>query len=178
MIVSFSYGLPKLIASDFRGAQTFPIEISKTPLTAPTEEISITGNMELSVWIKLPNRQIETKDFIVSVTFIPADNSPTVSLSKEFGFWHTRSSFGQGQYYKVGVQRFENDFEGQLLVITEGEWRPKYNAFLILQETEEDRLNILLPYLIIFVSGILLLVLGLFFVIKSAPDKSISDTYR
>jgi len=162
MIVSFIDGLPKLIGSDFQGAQTFPFEISKTPLTALTEEVLITDNVELSIWIKLPNRQIESKNFTVSVSFEPADKSQSVELRKKFGLWHTRSSFGQGQYYKIGAHRFANGFVGKLLIVSEGKWRPGYDASIVLRKNEESLRSILLPPVLFFISGAFLIVLGVF----------------
>ena len=92
MIVSFMVGLNVLLGGSSREVQSFPIEISRTPVSVLTEEFSIPGSQELSVWLRVPGRQIESRDITVSVSFQQLDNTPRVELRKEFGFWHTRRS--------------------------------------------------------------------------------------
>ncbi|NIB40749.1 hypothetical protein HBA55_14200 [Pseudomaricurvus alkylphenolicus] len=161
MTVSFILGLPQLVGSDFTDSRTFPLPISQTPVSVSTDEISIPPASDIAAWIQVPGRAIETKDISVSVHFLTSSGLLQASLSKEFGFFHTRSSSPQGQNYKIGSHAFKDGFNGALKLESAGSWRPGYDATIVLARGAANRSDSIMLWSAVFSLGTVVLALGI-----------------
>jgi hypothetical protein len=125
-----------------------------SPLSSKTDNFREKRGNKASVWLKVHNRQIENKDFVISVSFVGENGKKKAELAKNFRFGYLRNSAGKEQYYKLGSHLFENDFSGYLSYTTSGTWIPPFEGFLVIRRLPLRQISVFLIGIIILITGI------------------------
>jgi hypothetical protein len=99
-----------------------------------TGEFSLKEERDLSLWLKLPNRQIENKDFEIDVFLVGENDTVDAKFNEDFRLGYFRNSSGKGQYYKIGVHSFPGDFSGHFRYKSKGKWVPPFQGKLVLRQ--------------------------------------------
>ncbi len=150
------------------------IDIKSFPFE-PT--VSIDENLELfpgeySFWLKIPNRQIENKDIQFLIFLTPQDGSDDITMKENFNVGYFRNSAGNGQYYKIGEQNFENDFIGKINYSFTGEWSFGNDSEIVIRESHLNDI-ISKEFWVLFagtVAGIVLLIVGIKIISQSKAN--------
>lgn len=150
----------QLTGHNAQAVQTIPVSLSSSSLTESREAISIFGDVNLSLWLKVPGRAIETKDIAFTANFLNPGGANVAVIEKEFGFFHTRTSVVGGQLYKIGEHRFPSGFVGSIHIIKRSEWNPKYDATLVVKTTDPNTNKNIFFYAGVFIVGALLVTFG------------------
>ncbi len=158
MIISLVFGIVHIAEGLYKDVYAFPVSLSISPENSKTDSFTAKKGDEFSVWLKVPDRRIENKDFKMSGFFVNQKAEVISEFKENFKFGYLRNSFGRGQYYKLGVYSFERDFQGWISYTIRGKWSPSYNGFLVIRRRKSFSFPVRETG--VFVAGILLLIIG------------------
>lgn len=166
MITSMVFAIIHFAGSLYKDIHTFDIMLRSAPVSATTTGFSIEEESDLSIWLKLPDRRIENKDFEIAVFLIGQNDVVVAELNEDFGFGYFRNSSGTGQYYKIGEHTFPSGFNGSLRYETKGTWVPPFNGELVLRQSSTASLPI--RKIGLFVLGLFVLIVGIGTIAKNS----------
>jgi len=162
-------GIYYFSGSLYENIQQFPINLSKASIT---DFFNANSDDDLSIWLKVPDRQIENKDITVIVEIIERHNNKLLSSYEEdFNFGYFRNSDGHGQYYKIGSYTFNNDIEGYLKYMKQGTWKIPYNGELVLRKSNFSFSFGFFKQIIFIAIGIVILIIGIGTIIKNSSNR-------
>ena len=100
MVTSMVFAIIHFAGNLHEDIRTFNINLQNSPTSSATQKFSIKEEKSLFLWLKLPNRQIENKDFEIDVSLIRENDIEEAKFNEDFRFGYFRNSSGKGQYYK------------------------------------------------------------------------------
>ena len=171
MLTSMVSGIIYFAANLYEDIHTFPAKLPDSPLSSKTDNFREKRGNEVSVWLKVHNRQIENKDFVISVSIVEENGKKKAEFAENFRFGYLRNSAGKGQYYKLGSHLFENDFSGYLSYTTSGTWIPPFEGFLVIRRSQG--LPLPLRQISVFLIGIIILITGIGNIAKNRKRSAI-----
>ena len=166
MIVSMVLGIVSVAKGLYKDVYTFPVSLSISTESSKTDSFTAKKGDDFFVWLKVPDRRIENKDFKTTGFFINQKAEVISEFKENFKLGYLRNSFGRGQYYKLGVHSFESDFQGWINYTIGGKWSPPYNGFLVIRQRKSFSFPV--REIGVFVAGILLLIIGVGTVVKNS----------
>jgi hypothetical protein len=158
IIISMVSAIIHLAGNLYEDIQTFDINLHTSSKPSTTTEFSLKEKKDLSLWLKIPNRQIENKDFEIDVLLIGQNDIVEAKFNEDFRYGYFRNSSGEGQYYKIGKHSFPGSFNGYLHYETKGDWVPPFNGKLVLRQGSASSFAI--KQMGMLVAGILVLIIG------------------
>ena len=156
----------------FTGEQYEDMQIFKIDLSEKAENsiyFSANTGEPISVWLKVPDRELENKNFSINVFFIGPKGVKIATFKENFHFGYYRSSLDDGHYYKLGSYGFDEAFNGNLNYTIDGTWFPSYSGFLIMRR--QNLFSIPWEEIILFITGSLILLLGIKISIKNKYNR-------
>ncbi len=166
---SMVFAIMHFAGSLYKDLHIFNINLQATPVPLKTKEFSIKEGKELSLWLKLPNREIENKDFAMSVFLIGKNDIVDTKFNEDFRFGYFRNSSGEGQYYKIGKHHFHSGFNGYFRYETKGKWVPSFEGKLVLRQDSSSFYPV--KQIGLFVVGIFVLVVGIGTIVKNSKNR-------
>lgn len=166
MVTSMVFTIIHFAGSLYEDIHTFDINLQASSTPSRTTGFSIEAEKDLSLWLKLPNRQIENKGFEIDVFVIGKNDIVTAKFNEDFKFGYFRNSSGKGQYYKIGEHSFRSGFNGYLRYETKGKWIPPFKGKLVLRQRSTSSFPT--KQIGLFVLGIFLLVVGIGTIVKNS----------
>ncbi len=149
----------------YREIKVFSINFPKETDVLKTEQLEFESG-QLSLWLKMPNRQIENKEFTFSVSLISDRQEKLANFQEDFNFGYFRQSSGQAQYYKLGEYSVEKPFSGYLSYQTTGSWEPPHSGQLALRQRTKNSL-FSSEQIVSFIAGLFLTIVGFNITAKS-----------
>ncbi|MCK5534189.1 hypothetical protein KAI68_03660 [bacterium] len=165
MIVSMVLGIVTVAKGLYEDVYVFPVTLSISTENLKTNSFTAKKGKGFSLWLKVPDRRMENKDFQISGSFINQKAEVIGDFKENFKLGYLRNSFGRGQYYKLGVCRFERDFQGWINYTIGGKWSPPYNGFLVIRQRKSFSFPV--REIGVFGVGILLFIIGVGTVVKN-----------
>lgn len=165
MLFSMLSAIIHLTGKLYKDIRTFNINLQASRTSSVTAKFSIEKEKALSLWLKLPNRQIENKDFKIDVFLIGENDALDAKFGEDFKLGYFRNSSGKGQYYKLGSHSFPSGFNGYLRYEAKGKWAPPFKGELVLRESSASSFPV--EQIKLFVAGILGLVIGISTIVKN-----------
>ena len=159
MITSMVFAIIHFAGNLYDDIYTFNVDMLLSSTPAITKKISIKEKKELSLWLKLPNRQIENKDLKITVFLIDENNNVVAEFNENFRSGYFRNSSGDGQFYKIGQYSFPSGFNGYLRYETKGKWVPPFKGKFVLRQASVASFPI--KQISSFIIGIFFLVVGI-----------------
>ncbi len=166
MIISMVFAIIHFSGSLYKDIYTFNIDLQSSSMSVTSKRFFIKEEKELSLWLKLPNRQIENKDFKINVFLIDENNNVVAEFNENFRFGYFRNSSGEGQYYKTGQYSFPSGFNGYLRYETKGKWVPPFKGKRVLRQASVSSFPT--KQIGLFIIGIFLLVVGIGIIAKNS----------
>jgi hypothetical protein len=128
------------VISSFTGGLYEDVHVFELKLKAAAKPLLTTGftradTREFSLWLKLPDRQIENKPIELDVSLVGKSGHIDAKFHEDFRFGYVRNSSGKGQYYKLGEYDFEKGYAGAFRYQTKGSWFPPFNGKLVLRKS-------------------------------------------
>ena len=173
MLVSMIFGIIYFAGAMYEDIHAFPAKLSFPSEIMETASFTAIAEDDLSIWLKLSDRQIENKDFTLQVLFLEEKGKTIADINKNFRFGYIRNSSGRGQYYKLSNHNFKNDFTGFLSYKTSGTWIPPYDGLLVIRR--QNSIPLPLKHIGIFVAGFFILITGIGSIAK---NKKHNNTYN
>ncbi len=170
MLISMVFGIVHIAEGLYKDVYAFPVSLSISPENSKTDSFIAKKGDKFSVWLKVPDRRIENKDFHISTFFVNQKEEVVSEFKENFKVGYFRNSFGRGQYYRLGVHDFESDFQGWINYTIGGKWRYLYNGFLVIRRRKSFSLPV--REIGVFGVGILLLIIGVGTVVKNRPAEN------
>ena len=133
-----------------------------------TPQLTINKNQKLSIWLKVPNRQIENKDIEFTASLVGRDDNVNAKFNENFRLGYLRNSSGTGQYYRLGEHHFDDNFNGYFRCETKGKWIPPYKGHLVLREGKG--ISVPVKNIGLFIIGIFILMVGIGTIIKNSKQ--------
>lgn len=174
MLVSMVSGIALFAEAIYEDIYAFPARLSISTDNLETDSFSVKAGNNFSLWLKVPNRKIENKDFTFSANLVEQNGRTIADFGEDFRFGYLRNSYGRGQYYKLGSHNFRDDFIGYLSYATSGKWIPPYDGFLVIRKS--NPLTLPLKQIGIFVTGIFILITGIGTIAKNKKSVIQSNT--
>ncbi|MFH1459572.1 MAG: hypothetical protein ABIG64_04280 [Candidatus Omnitrophota bacterium] len=165
LITSLVFGIIKLANGRYED-----INIFSARLTAQNKKINAgtfiaNANESLSFWLKVPDRRIENRDFLLSVSIEDQNNQALATWMNNFSLGSLRNSSGFGQYYGLGTHYFHNDLVANLTYKIQGQWIAPYKGYLVIRKTRP--LKIPTKHILCFTLGIIIIFSGVGIIIKN-----------
>jgi len=174
MVTSMVFAIIHFSGNLYEDIQTFNINLRTSSAPSTTTEFSIKEGKDISLWLKLPNRQIENKNFVIDISFIYGNDMVETKFNEDFSSGYFRNSSGKGQYYKIGKHLFRNSFNGYLSYKTKGKWVAPFRGALVLREDPASSFPI--KQIGLFIIGIFVLVVGICTIAKNS--KKTDNSYE
>ena len=111
-----------------------------------------------SFWLALPKRDIEGKNFKITVTIHDENNQLIEGFLRDFAFKTTRQEIEGDYYYKLGYFTFGYDFKGFINYEIEGDWQPEKNPVLSLKINQKTAFSP--AQILVALSGGIVLAIG------------------
>ena len=151
-------GIKETVKNDFDEAVAFPVTFERL-ISQSSPGFYIDPGQKTSVWIRMPHREVENKNFSFYVTVINEAGETVKQMAEDFSAGYFRSSYGQGQFYRIGTFRPKTSLRGLMIYQSGGEWAPRYGAELVLRK--EKGMKASLTFIFGLMVGITLVVLGI-----------------
>ncbi|MBU1344560.1 MAG: hypothetical protein KKD66_23350 [Proteobacteria bacterium] len=84
IVTSMVFAIIHFSGNLYKDIQTFNINLHASSKPSITTEFSIKEKKDLSLWLKLPNRQIENKDFEIDVSLIRENDIEEENFNENF----------------------------------------------------------------------------------------------
>ena len=165
MIFSMVSAIMHFVGSLHEDICIFNINLQDSPTSSATSKFYIEEEKNLSLWLKLPNRRIENKEFEIDVSLVGENDIVDAKFNEDFRFGYFRNSSGRGQYYKLGKHSFRSGFNGYFRYETKGKWVPPFNGQLVLRQSSASSFPV--KQIGLFVIGIFVLVVGVGTIVKN-----------
>ena len=137
----------------------FPVTLRRKNVVMPTAPYGVAEQVQRSVWLKVPDRQIENKDFQILVRIIDRQGETLAEMEENFRMGYLRSSAGDQQYYRLDGVEFPAGFSGYLQYVTSGEWEAPYDGTLVLRYRRKSTHPF--KYGLVLAVGVMILMIGL-----------------
>lgn len=168
-ITSMVSGIIYIAGGLYKDINTFPLKLSdsEAPLQEAfrTPDFPVKSNNLISVWLKVPDRKIENKDFSITGSIREKTGKVITDFDENFKFGYFRNSYGEGQYYRLCKHYFEIDSEVYLSYTTSGEWTPPYKVALVVRQSKS--FSIPMKEIVFFIIGIFILITGIGSIVKN-----------
>ena len=156
-------GVLTFTGEQYEDRQIFKIDISDE--TEHSFSFSANTGEPVSVWLKVPDRELENKNFSINIFFVGSNGEEIAKFKENFLFGYYRNSLGDGHYYKLGGYGFDEKFSGKIKYTINGTWFPSYSGFLVMRCQKP----FFIPWeeIILFIIGSLILSVGIKISIKN-----------
>jgi len=151
-------GIKEMVKGGFDEAYAFPVTFERL-ISQSTPGFYLDPGEKASVWIRMPHREVENKDFSFHVTVINESGETVKQMAEDFNFGYFRSSYGQGQFYRIGTFQTKPSLRGIMIYQAGGEWAPPYGAELVLRK--EIGMKASLTVIFGLMVGVTLVILGI-----------------
>ena len=176
MVASMVFAIIHFAESLYEDIHTFNINLQASSIPLTTTKFFIKEEKNLSLWLKLANRQIENKDFEIDVFLIRKNDIVDAKFNEDFRFGYLRNSSGKGQYYKIGKHSFHSGFNGYFRYETRGTWGPPFRGKLVLRQGSASSFPV--KQIELFVIGIFVLVVGVGTIVKNSRIIKRTNQFR
>ena len=150
-------GIKEMVKSGFEEAYAFPITFERL-ISQNTPSFYLDPGEKVSVWLRLPDRKAENKDFSFHVTVINEAGETVEQMAEDFRFGYFRSSYGRGQFYRIGKFRTKQPLNGIMIFQAGGEWAPDQGGELVLRKEKGAKVSLTVVFGLMV--GITLVILG------------------
>jgi len=140
-------------------------------LVNKTETIAFTNKdkKKISFWLALPNRDIENKDFKITISIFDANNEMIKGFRRDLAFKTIRQEIDNTFYYKLGDHQFGYNFNGFIKYEVEGAWQPEAKTMLSLKENRKTSFST--NQIIVALTGGIVLALGFVVLIRNTSEQ-------
>lgn len=125
---------------------------------------------KISFWLALPNRDVESKDFKITISIFDADNQLIKGFRRDLAFKTVRQEIDGKFYYKLGDHTFGYNFAGFIKYELEGDWLPETQTVLSLKENRKTSFST--NQIIVALSGGIVLALGFVVLIRNTSAQA------
>lgn len=128
VISSFAGGL-------YEDVHVFELDLKGSSKPLRTTQFTRVDQRDFSLWLKLPDRQIENKQIEFDVLLIGKGGTVDAKFKQGFLSGFVRNSSGKGQYYRLGEHSFEKGYTGAFRYQVRGSWKPPFKGKLVLRQS-------------------------------------------
>ncbi len=161
-------GIKDTVRDSFSRALVFPVSFERL-IAHTTPGFSLAPGEKVSVWLRMPDRSVENKDFTFALTVINGAGEMVKEMAEDFRAGYFRSSYGRGQFYRIGVLKSAVPLNGVMIYQTTGTWVPEPGGELVLRQ--ERKVAVALPVVFGLMVGVTLVILGVMRLSLKDPEK-------
>lgn len=118
----------------YKQTSSFEVDLKKKKESLPYFQAE---KEKTSFWLALPKKDIEGKNFKITVTIHDENNQLIEGFLRDFTFRTTRQEIDGNYYYKLGYFTFGYDFKGFINYEIDGDWQPATNPILSLKVNQK-----------------------------------------
>lgn len=122
-----------------------------------------------SFWLAVPKRDIEGKNFKITVTIHDEKNQLIEGFLRDFAYKTTRQVIDNNYYYKLGYFTFGYDFKGFINYEIEGDWQPDTNPMLSLKINQKTGFSP--AQILVALSGGIVLAIGFVVLMRNTSEQ-------
>ncbi|MDH5613343.1 MAG: hypothetical protein OEY66_12905 [Gammaproteobacteria bacterium] len=147
------------------------VQSHNVDLEHKSETIAFTNKdkKKISFWLAIPNRDIENKDFKITISIFDANNEMIKGFRRDLAFKTIRQEIDNTFYYKLGDHQFGYNFDGFIKYEIEGTWLPETKTVLSLKENRKTSFST--NQIIVALTGGIVLALGFVVLIRNTSEQ-------
>jgi hypothetical protein len=165
MITAMVFGIIEVAGGYYINVWEHPVNLSITGQTLFTDTFEVGSNSHFSIWLKLPDRQIENKSISISGQVNSLSSKRLANFSENFNFGYVRNSSGKNQYYRLGQIAFDKKDSVFLSYKMEGKWSAPYDGYIVFRKASGIKVPV--RQIIMFLLATLILIVGIVAITKS-----------
>lgn len=124
---------------------------------------------KISFWLALPNRDVENKDFKMTIAILDSNKEIIKGFRRDLAFKTIRQDIDDKHYYKLGDHTFGYSFKGFIKYEIEGDWLPETNATLSLKENRKTSFST--NQILVALGGGIVLALGFVVLVRNTSEQ-------